>query len=186
MGFEWNLARCSPHQPEVQNPTFGHVTLRSRSNLEVNSHIWCPLHNFAVPDGIWMKLGTDVDLINPKCRSQLSTISLAVKAIYMEVKGRAGETPVFASKTCLVLTFYFFVAFLQYLLLCRCFIVLSRCKPNNNIFCCCWGGWIFRNWWICRNRKSLHLSSCLNYNCETYLTKNDEVVHAVSRWVIFR
>ena len=35
----------------------------------------CPLHNFAMPDGILMKLGTGILLVDLKCRTQLSALS---------------------------------------------------------------------------------------------------------------
>ena len=45
------------------------------------------LHNFAVPAGIWMKLSTVVHLINLKCRTQVSAMSLCGQG-HGEVNGQ--------------------------------------------------------------------------------------------------
>ena len=72
---EWDFNetwyRYSPHAPDVQNPTVGPVSQRSRSNVKL-----CPVHNFALPDGILMILGTCILLMALMCRTQLSALSV--------------------------------------------------------------------------------------------------------------
>ena len=54
----------------MQNPTFGPVGQRSRSQSRSNLKS-CLVHNFAMPDGILTKLGTGILLMDVKCRTQL-------------------------------------------------------------------------------------------------------------------
>ena len=73
--FDETWHRYSVHGPDAQNTTSA-SSVKGQGHGQGRMSVWCPVHNFAVTDGILMELVTNILLMDLMCRTQLSAMSL--------------------------------------------------------------------------------------------------------------